>query len=92
MLERPQQQRPKVTVAIGHRYDSRYLRNRIVPVEGFEVEYPAVPSREKGPARMAAPGEPYMAPGPIFASMANDPPYDMGELRTSTRLNSITGI
>ncbi len=89
VLEQPQQQKSKVTVAIGHRYDSRYLRNRTVPVEGFEVEYPTILSREKGPERMAAPGEPYMAPGPIFASMANDPPYDMGEQAFSTYIQAV---
>lgn len=89
VLERPQRQKPKVTVAIGHRYDSRYLRNHAVPVDGFEVEYPVIPSREKGPERMAAPGEPYMAPGPIFTSMANDPPYDMGEQAFSTYVQAV---
>jgi 4,5-dihydroxyphthalate decarboxylase len=80
---------PRVTVAVGHRYDSRYLRNGVVPVDGFEVDYPAIPSREKGIERLAAPGEPYMAPGPIFAAMAADPPYDMGEQAFSTYVQAV---
>lgn len=82
-------QGPGVTVAIGHRYDSRYLRNRTVPVEGFDVDYPVIRGRDGGPERMVAPGEPYMAPGPIFAAMAADPPYDMGEQAFSTYVQAV---
>ena len=79
----------KVTVAIGHRYDSRYLRNRAVPVAGFDAEFPVIPGKEDGHERFAAPGEPYMAPGPIFGRMAKDPPYDMGEQAFSTYLQAV---
>lgn len=82
-------QPPRVTVAIGHRYDSRYLRNGIVPVEGFDVDYPVIRGRDDAPERMVAPGEPYMAPGPIFAAMAADPPYDMGEQAFSTYIQAV---
>jgi 4,5-dihydroxyphthalate decarboxylase len=81
--------KPKVTVAIGHRYDSRYLRNNVVPVDGFDVNYPVILSREKGIERLAAPGEPYMAPGPIFAAMADNPPYDIGEQAFSTYVQAV---
>ena len=81
----------KLTVAIGHRYDSRYLRNRIVGIEGFDVDFPVIPSRGEGEGseRMVAPGEPYMAPSGIFNAMAADPPYDIGEQAFSTYVQAV---
>ncbi|MGH7767227.1 MAG: hypothetical protein ACREQP_07205 [Candidatus Binatia bacterium] len=29
---------PRVTIGIGNRYDSLYLRNGVVKIEGFEAE------------------------------------------------------
>ena len=77
---------PKLTVAIGHRYDSRYLRNGIIGVEGFDVDFPVIPSRGEGEGseRMVAPGEPYLTPSGISTAMAADPPYDIGEQAFST--------
>jgi hypothetical protein len=31
---------PRVSIGIGNRYDSLYLRNGTVKVHGFELDYP----------------------------------------------------
>lgn len=79
--------RTRLTMAIGHRYDSLYLRNGTVEIKGFDVEYPAPPRRnfEVKPESK----EQYIAPSSMFTSIATQASYDIGELPLSTYLQSV---
>jgi len=78
----------RFTIGIGHRYDSLYLRNGTVKVEGFDVEYPKPP--ERGESRpQAAAGQAYVAPSSIFTAVATQAIYDVGELALSTYLQAV---
>ncbi len=80
------------TVGIGQRYDSIYLRNGTVRVEGFDIEYPAVPSAgDAAPESMlrVAGEQPYIPPRSMFTAMATQPIYDVGEQAFSTFLQAV---
>jgi 4,5-dihydroxyphthalate decarboxylase len=90
--------RPHITIGLGYRYDSIYVRNGVVDVPGFEVEYfPRLTpdgkpvAQEPAPAeeRTTAGGQPYVAPAPMFTDMVNNPPYDVGELAFSTYVQAV---
>ncbi len=88
------QSKPQVTFGLGYRYDSVYLRDGVVEVQGFDVEYQPVlppgggrPTAARG--REVAGGGSYVAPAPMFEAMATDPPYDAGELAFSTYVQAI---
>jgi 4,5-dihydroxyphthalate decarboxylase len=74
-------------MAIGHRYDSLYLRNGAVKVKGFDVEY-ATPQERAFAARTES-DEQYIAPSSMFTSIATELSYDVGELPLSTYLQSV---
>jgi len=78
---------PRVTIGIGHRYDSLYLRSGVVKVEGFDVEYPGPP--ERGESRSQAQGPGYVAPSSIFTAVATQAVYDVGELALSTYFQAV---
>jgi len=80
--------RPSFTIGIGHRYDSLYLRNGTVKVEGFDVEYPKPPEREATQPRVQI-AERYIAPSTMFTSIATKAVYDVGELPLSTYIQSV---
>jgi 4,5-dihydroxyphthalate decarboxylase len=79
---------PRVTVGLGYRYDSVYLRNGTIQVSGFDAKYePDLPAEGQARGqgeRVIAGGRAYVAPAPIFTAMATDPPYDVGELAFAT--------
>jgi 4,5-dihydroxyphthalate decarboxylase len=80
--------RPRVTIGLGYRYDSVYLRNGTCTVPGFDIKFePDLPPEGQGTGageRVIAGGRSYVAPAPIFTAMATDPPYDVGELAFAT--------
>lgn len=76
---------PRVTIGIGHRYDSLYLRNGVVRVEGFEVAYPSPPEKSKPQAAVKG----YVAPSSIFTAVATKAVYDVGELALSTYFQAV---
>jgi 4,5-dihydroxyphthalate decarboxylase len=77
---------PRLTVAIGHRYDSLYLRNGTVKIKGFDVEYATPPERSMAVKPESV--ERYIAPSSMFTSIATETSYDIGELPLSTYLQS----
>jgi 4,5-dihydroxyphthalate decarboxylase len=87
MLNGAGKQNLPLSVAIGHRYDSLYLRNGIVKIKGFDVEYAT--SSQRSVAIEAEYKERYLAPSPMFTSIATETPYDVGELPLSTYLQSV---
>jgi 4,5-dihydroxyphthalate decarboxylase len=87
-----EQEKYRFTVGIGNRYDSLYLRNGTIKVEGFEVEFPPPPGRgEAGPQENRSGGgkERYVAPSSMFTAMATNPIYDVGEQAFSTYLQAV---
>ena len=58
----------RFTIGIGNRYDSLYLRNGTVKVEGLDVAYPSPPERAESPPQPAGTG--YVAPSSIFTAVA----------------------
>jgi 4,5-dihydroxyphthalate decarboxylase len=79
--------RVQLTMGIGHRYDSLYLRNGTVKVEGFDICYPT-PAERDSPAKLPS-KEQYIAPSSMFTSIATETAYDIGELPLSTYLQSV---
>ncbi len=82
----------RFTMGIGQRYDSLYLRNGTIKVEGFDIEYPAVPRRAAGgpqEQRRGPAGQGYVAPASMFTAMATNPIYDVGEQAFSTYLQAV---
>src|SRR3954451_24399850 len=75
------------TIGIGNRYDSLYLRNGTVQVEGFDVAYPSPPERIELKAQSA--GHDYVAPSSIFTAVATESVYDIGELALSTYFQAV---
>jgi hypothetical protein len=93
-----QSTRSHVTVGLGYRYDSVYLRTGAIDVPGFDVEYlPRLtpdgrPVPEGQPARSdrePTSTQAYVAPAPMFTDMVNNPPYDVGELAFSTYVQAV---
>lgn len=74
-------------MGIGHRYDSLYLRDGTVKVEGFEMYYPT-PAEPEPQAKFPS-KEQYIAPSSLFPSIATETAYDIGELPLSTYLQSV---
>ncbi|MBM2810062.1 MAG: hypothetical protein HW416_821 [Chloroflexi bacterium] len=72
----------RLTVGLGYRYDSAYLRDRVVQVHGFDVEF-------KPDLAPSGAGQRYVAPASMFESMASDPPYDVGELAFATYVQAV---
>lgn len=82
----------RFTMGIGQRYDSLYLRNGTVRVEGIAIEYPPVPARETAHPqtnRLRAGDQLYVAPASMFTAMATEPTYDLGEQAFSTYLQAV---
>lgn len=77
----------RFTIGIGNRYDSLYLRNGTVKVEGFDVAYPSPPDKSESMPPSAGTG--YVAPSSIFTAVATDSAYDIGELALSTYLQAV---
>jgi len=77
----------RFTIGIGNRYDSLYLRNGTVKVEGFDVAYPSPPERAE--SRPQPGGEGYVAPSSIFTAVATQSVYDVGELALSTYFQAV---
>jgi 4,5-dihydroxyphthalate decarboxylase len=76
---------PRVSIGIGNRYDSLYLRNGTVKVHGFEVDYPT-PGEKSRPQPT---GNGYVAPSSIFTAVATQGIYDAGELALSTYFQAV---
>lgn len=72
----------RLTVGLGYRYDSAYLRDRVVQVDAFDVEF-------KPDLAPSGSGQRYVAPASMFESMATDPPYDVGELAFATYVQAV---
>lgn len=67
---------------------SALSRRRSGRVRGWTSRYPW--ARRRGAVRMAAPGEPYVAPAPNFTALTKeDPPYDIGEQAFSTFVQAV---
>jgi len=85
-------QQKRFTIGIGLRYDSLYLREGTVRVEGFDVEFPEVPDQSvpqaQGEHRLAG-GQTYVPPRSMFTAMATRPIYDIGEQAFSTFLQAV---
>jgi 4,5-dihydroxyphthalate decarboxylase len=77
----------RFTIGIGNRYDSLYLRNGTVKVEGFDVDYPSPPDHAE--SRPQAGGQGYVAPSSIFTAVATQSVYDVGELALSTYFQAV---
>ncbi len=91
-MDTTRQNSVRFTMGIGQRYDSLYLRNGIIKVEGFDIEYPAVPRQVAGgtPEQRRGPGsQGYVAPASMFTAMATNPIYDVGEQAFSTYLQAV---
>lgn len=65
----------RITVAVGRRFDTRFLLDGVVKAHGLDVEYPDVP-------RVPTTG----APMPMFSILAREHPWDVGELAFSSYL------
>jgi len=82
----------RFTMGIGQRYDSLYLRNGTVKVEGFETEFPDVPAQrdtQRQTEVRVADGQAYVPPRSMFTAMATQPIYDIGEQAFSTFLQAV---
>lgn len=80
----------RFTIGIGNRYDSLYLRNGTVKIDGFDVDFPAPPGREEAQPAKQKPGDlSYVAPSSMFTAMATNPIYDIGELALSTYFQAV---
>jgi len=80
----------RFTIGIGNRYDSLYLRNGTIKVDGFDVDFPAPPGREEAqPAQQQTGDRSYVAPSSMFTAMATNPIYDIGELALSTYFQAV---
>jgi 4,5-dihydroxyphthalate decarboxylase len=80
----------RFTIGIGNRYDSFYLRNGTIKIDGFDADFPAPPGREEAQPLKEKPGDPeYVAPSSMFTAMATNPIYDIGELALSTYFQAV---
>jgi 4,5-dihydroxyphthalate decarboxylase len=80
------------TIGIGQRYDSLYLRNGTVRVEGFHVEFPEMPAQREAQAQpelRVAGDQAYVPPRSMFTAMATQPIYDIGEQAFSTFFQAV---
>ena len=92
MSKSEEEKLPRFTIGIGRRYDSLYLRNGDIKIEGFDIEYPSVPTQESsgGPGQSSSSGgQGYVAPASMFTAMATNPIYDVGEQAFSTYLQAV---
>lgn len=87
-------ERQQFTIGIGNRYDSLYLRNGTIHVEGFDLEFPEPPAQrgaQPQPELRIADGQEYVLvrPASMFTAMATQPIYDIGEQAFSTFLQAV---